>query len=1303
MSTASGVSAVTLPVASPSLSSSTVSESPESSTSTDTAAAEDATAPVATASESPASTETEPSTPVSTEASASTDPESSAPTEPEAPAPADTEAPAPADTEAPAPAVTEAPAPADTEAPAPADTEAPAPADTESSAPSEPSAPASESPAKNAAKTETDLVAPLALGPLAVCGADYAYILQSNGTVSQYSPTGSPTVTTFGSWNTSGTANGLSISADGSTMYAFVQGSGTNAGGVASILRYSADTGTWETIAGSAYARASSTPLISGAINPVNGRYVLGGYSGSTYQLYEYDPVANTFRTLGSFAAVGTFGDMVFDGAGNLLVAGMTSSNFRWYTVPASVVAAGNATSTNVSVFTQRTFNPSAGSPNGIGFHSDGTMYVTNSSGLLTTYDPASGSRPGPQVTIDTAATDMATCDAPVTMTLQKSITSRFSSGDQFTVSLRTSGAVVLSTSSATTGSTTGLQSIQAGPIPVVRSQVYQVMETASSGSLSNYATNYSCTTGGAAFANGTTAPGNVTIPATGGAVSCLYTNTPLTASVKVHKTVTDFSGQNPLPGTGWTLGASFAASSGSVTLTPAATPTQVSNASGDATWAVRFSTGTARVTATVSETQRAGYVFASGSCVVTSANGATRTVALPNAQGAAVPGIAPGDAVTCNIVNKPVSATCDASAIYGLDRSSPATIWSIDPATGQMLPVVTTSGITTQVNALAVGAGFHEFWFAEQVSIGSPQSTAKVYHVKDGVTTLAGTMTGLPLPYNGAPIMGAFNPTTGIYYFGLFPNSDVPYVRDPTLHIYGFDTIANQPLGLVGTAELPDGSYNGDFSFDSAGRLLVVTDGALVAITDPIPTTASATPPVLQTRVISELSNSNAPNAVAFGPDGYLYVGSAPSSSAEQLVKYNPSSGAPATTGTALSPTNTVRDFASCALPQTLRLQKNLPDGRIAASDQFALAITGGGLSVGNTGLTAGTEIGIQNQTASEIAGPVVGLPNTTYTITETASGTTNLGSYSSSWVCVDERTGTQLASGTGSTGQFTSPAASPNGADVLCTFTNRPPAPEIELIKVDAASSSTTLAGAKFQLWKDVNGNGTLEPGTDTMVGGEQTTSSTGVILWTTGLTPGNYLLQETAAPAGYDIVAPAVHPVTLTNTRVTVTITNAKQLGTVTWSKTDASGTALAGSEWSLEGPTGSSSVTTTVVDCVGANAAACASATDKDQRAGFFSVSGLAWGDYVLRETKAPAGFVLDSTPHVFSIGATAPAQIQVGLGAYVNQQQPPLTIPLTGGLGADGFLLGGGGALFALLAVALLRHRRGQRLLRTSDL
>jgi LPXTG-motif cell wall-anchored protein/uncharacterized repeat protein (TIGR01451 family) len=80
------------------------------------------------------------------------------------------------------------------------------------------------------------------------------------------------------------------------------------------------------------------------------------------------------------------------------------------------------------------------------------------------------------------------------------------------------------------------------------------------------------------------------------------------------------------------------------------------------------------------------------------------------------------------------------------------------------------------------------------------------------------------------------------------------------------------------------------------------------------------------------------------------------------------------------------------------------------------------------------------------------------------------------------------------------------------------------------------------------------------------------------------------------------------------VSLTNTYTQQTGTASWTKTDAdSGTLLAGSEWTLTDANGD---TTEVVDN-GKN--------DADSQVGALKVTGLAWGTYTLKETKAPDGY------------------------------------------------------------------------------
>ena len=128
----------------------------------------------------------------------------------------------------------------------------------------------------------------------------------------------------------------------------------------------------------------------------------------------------------------------------------------------------------------------------------------------------------------------------------------------------------------------------------------------------------------------------------------------------------------------------------------------------------------------------------------------------------------------------------------------------------------------------------------------------------------------------------------------------------------------------------------------------------------------------------------------------------------------------------------------------------------------------------------------------------------------------------------------------------------------------------------------------------------------------------------------------------------------------------ITNAQTPGVVSWSKTDAvSGALLAGSEWSLTGPGGFAK---TVVDN-GAN--------DADPAVGVVAVEGLAWGEYALTETKAPAGYVLDGTKRPFTVSATA---LTVPLGAITNAQTPITVDPGTPPVPGDPAQPNGGAAV-----------------------
>jgi len=121
--------------------------------------------------------------------------------------------------------------------------------------------------------------------------------------------------------------------------------------------------------------------------------------------------------------------------------------------------------------------------------------------------------------------------------------------------------------------------------------------------------------------------------------------------------------------------------------------------------------------------------------------------------------------------------------------------------------------------------------------------------------------------------------------------------------------------------------------------------------------------------------------------------------------------------------------------------------NARAASTDQFTVGISNGGPSA----TTAGTA------TSVSTAGFAV-TPGTSYVLSETAAGTTNLARYTTSYACTNATAGgTAVAPGTGTTLTLTPQA----GDAITCTFTNTPIAPRLTLAK---SIVSRALASDQF-----------------------------------------------------------------------------------------------------------------------------------------------------------------------------------------------------------------------------------------------
>ena len=101
-------------------------------------------------------------------------------------------------------------------------------------------------------------------------------------------------------------------------------------------------------------------------------------------------------------------------------------------------------------------------------------------------------------------------------------------------------------------------------------------------------------------------------------------------------------------------------------------------------------------------------------------------------------------------------------------------------------------------------------------------------------------------------------------------------------------------------------------------------------------------------------------------------------------------------------------------------------------------------------------------------------------------------------------------------------------------------------------------------------------------------------------------------------------------------------------------------------------------------------------DSDPAAGSFAVTGLPWSEipYALTEKKAPAGYRLDATPRTFTISKDA---LDYAFAPITNNKQSVPAIPLTGGFGADAYVIGGIVAgLGAAGAAAAIRRRKARK-------
>lgn len=467
--------------------------------------------------------------------------------------------------------------------------------------------------------------------------------------------------------------------------------------------------------------------------------------------------------------------------------------------------------------------------------------------------------------------------------------------------------------------------------------------------------------------------------------------------------------------------------------------------------------------------------------------------VVAPSAAQAAVPGF------VCTTDIYTVSAT--------------GSINRVDPTTG----AASANGQFTVpadhiVNGLALPEGGGEYAWAFD------RTSGEVLRFDAATETTSAYATGIP--DSAAVIAGAIDPTTGIYYFAS---------SAAVWNLYAFDTSSQTMIGQVGT--ISGLSLNGDMAFDAVGDLYVVSNSSTIAagmfsrVNAPIPTTAGNQALVAES-ITSTPANSGQYNSVAVASDGSIAIGAG-----TRITRVRPED------GVTLSQVTTAAafvDFASCAYPNLVYAQKELPNGRYLPTDQFQLEIAGPSVVNEYIGTTEGTDSGLQDLPV-ETAGPVLGIDGATFTVTETGVGTTDLANYTTTWECRNRTTDTVLASGDGTVGTFTLPRI-PSASEVYCIFTNVAQLPALTLDKrvseiVDVNGNGYTDEGDQILWVFDLanTGNTTL---TDVAVTDDILTAvGIGVTCDPTTLAPGDVVTCEADGP--YTITATDVDNGQVVNT--------------------------------------------------------------------------------------------------------------------------------------------------------------------------
>ena len=218
---------------------------------------------------------------------------------------------------------------------------------------------------------------------------------------------------------------------------------------------------------------------------------------------------------------------------------------------------------------------------------------------------------------------------------------------------------------------------------------------------------------------------------------------------------------------------------------------------------------------------------------------------------------------------------------------------------------------------------------------------------------------------------------------------------------------------------------------------------------------------------------------------------------------------------------------------------------------------------------------------------------------------------------------------------------------------FINAPIKCNITLTKVDAEYPDNKLSGAVFEVYKDNNADGQLDDG-DTFIG-TLTESELGIYEMNE-LRYGRYLVKEVEAPEGF-LLDEGVYPVFIETDGMTYAVENKAGIGfinapikgNITLTKVDAEypDNKLSGAVFEVYKDNNADGQLDDGDTLFG---------TLSESEVGVYEMNELRYGHYLVKETKAPEGFMLDEGVYPVFIetdGMTYSVENKAGVG-FVNE-------------------------------------------------